>query len=501
MQNLKNSYELFKFCKMRQIAFDQSPIVESVCKHTLQFTLTNIPGAKIAPLTDQDFDQVDSIDFAIIFQPPLTVDQATSAHVEILHYKTTKVIFGQYVLPPILRACGAENGGAENGGVDTLEIQADELNYLLTETHQLHFNRTNETITIMFVKISSHASAALQPDVDMHMRFFGQFGTRFKFVDWFPPNVDPAAYGLRIDPRSIPQRTLLWFKLRGEVTGTKAYALLGFWVPSKAEDPQYSFFKPAKFSEFSKAAMRLGSASEDAALLTYFMHYKDRTFEEVGWCTAPAPLPKTWGASPDGVVWVPAAPAGGANPPAPAGRAGSQGALEIKTSRSKLSMEAYFFPQVYMEMISLNVQWTDLIRYKPGHGAHIYRIHRDPEIEARLIPLWKRALANAQRLQDIVQEQAYVDMREYFYKAAARMDPVDKIPEPTLLIDQYKAYKEKLLRPVPAPPVLLRDPAHLLVKQAKEVQEKIRNKRHKSEVAALLLEQLNECGKLLKECI
>ena len=201
------------------------------------------------------------------------MDQAAAAHVEIFHYKTNKVIFGQYVFPSTPTTAAACGGGG-GSGVETLEIQEDELNYLLTETHQLHFNRKNETITCMFVKISSHASAALQPEVDMHMHFFKQFGNQFHFVDWFPPNVDPVAFGLQINPSTIPQRTPLWFKLRGEVTGTKAYALLGFYVPTKQEDPNYSFFKPTVFSDFSKTAMRLGAASEDAALLTYFSFYK-----------------------------------------------------------------------------------------------------------------------------------------------------------------------------------------------------------------------------------
>src|SRR6185369_15745290 len=92
------------------------------------------------------------------------------------------------------------------------------------------------------------------------------------------------------------------------------------------------------------------------------------------------------------------------------------GACEFKTSRTKVALEPYFIPQMYMEMISLNVVWCDLIRYRPTsvhtpdngyvtqHTAHVYRIYRNQALEADLVRLWKRAHANVQQLQDIVQE-------------------------------------------------------------------------------------------------
>jgi hypothetical protein len=179
----------------------------------------------------------------------------------------------------------------------------------------------------------------------------------------------------------------------------------------------------------------------------------------MGWCPAPPPYPKSWGASPDGLQSAPSEQIVKHMPKelwelAAASRHGKEstggertwGALEIKTSRTKLTMEPYFYPQVYMEMISLGVYWADLIRYKPGYGAYIYRIYRDAKIEQALFGLWKRAFANADRLQAIVQEPEFVKMRDYFTREANKIKPIDKIEEPKEVLAEYTAYKNKLIK-------------------------------------------------------
>lgn len=474
---------------------DNRALSQLVCNETLEFILVNIAdSALVKPLTSNSkvsFEDgtVDSIDFIICFRPPLTVEQARAAHVQV-KYRQNTIVFGQHVL-------------RSDKEPEALEVQEEELNYLIFETHQLQYDRKKELVDCMFLTIANLPSASptgalLEPLVDLHANFFkNTFPNRFHFLEWFPPNIDPALYGLKIDPRTIPQRSPLWFKLRGEVTGTKAYALVGFFVPTKQQDPQYSFFKPPTFTPFAKAAMRLGTLSEDAALLNYFNAYDKQQYYELGWCSAPAPFSKTWGASPDGMIqddemtWdkVPKEireyyDGGDVSKPSPLRDSVSRGALEIKTSRTKLSMEAYFYPQVYMEMIVLQVVWTNLIRYKPGYGAHIYRIYRDPKIEQQLIKLWTRAFTNAARLQDIIQEADFVAMRAYFEKAARSLEPINIVYESHALMQSYNAYKQTLTVPVPQPAEL-----------------ESSTKRAKVDVAAVLIAQIEECAKMLKETI
>ena len=499
-----------KMQKRSTLAFDNAPITHLSCKNTLEFTLTNMQVCETTVKTLKEDGDCET-DIILSFTPALTLQHAMQAHVRLLRLKDNCIIFSQYVFP-------------SNEKPEYLEIHEEELNYVLFPAHQLHVDRINETVTKLFISLVDRTTdmrelSVLEPMVDVHANAQLFPPAQYKFLNWFPCNVDPAMYGLRIDPRTIPQRTPLWFKLRGEVTGTKAYTLLGFWVPTKSQDPNWSFFKPGTFTPFAKAAMRLGSLSEDAALLTYFSHFKDRAYEEVGWCGAPSPLPKSWGASPDGIVTIPPAPLGPgglapfqsvddtlgnfshANSPPPKAGANSRGALEIKTSRTKLSMEAYFYPQIYMEMIVLNVQWTDLIRYQPGTGANIYHVKRDPKIEEELIRLWKYAFAKADRLQEIVLEPDFKRMRVFFEQEARNAESVIFIPEPSNVIHSYNAYKSKLLQPVPPPPNLCSDPTEALVQNALRIQKSVKNKRHKADVAKLLVEQIEECGKLLKETL
>lgn len=495
-----------KMQKRSTLAFDNTPVKHLLCKNTLEFTMTNLQMCETSVKTLKEDGDCET-DIIISFAPALSLKQAMQGHVQLVRLKDNCVIFSQYVFP-------------NNVQPEYLEIQEEELNYILFPTHQLHVNRKDETVTKLFISLVDRTTdtrelIVLEPLVDVHANTQLFPPAQYKFLNWFPCNVDPAMYGLRIDPRTIPQRTPLWFKLRGEVTGTKAYTLLGFWVPTKSQEPNWSFFKPGTFTPFAKAAMRLGSLSEDAALLTYFSHFKDRKFEEVGWCGAPSPLPKSWGASPDGLIHLSASSNGldslqshlaeaGATtttfPQSPTPE-GGRGALEIKTSRSKLTMEAYFYPQIYMEMIVLNVQWTDLIRYQPGNGANVYHVKRDAKIEDELIRLWKYAYANAHRLQDLILEPQFRKMRDYFEQEARNAMPLVFIPEPTELLNAYNAFKSKLLQPVPPPPNLCNDPTEVLVQNALHIQKSVKNKRHKTDVAKLLVEQIEECGRLLKETL
>jgi hypothetical protein len=304
----------------------------------------------------------------------------------------------------------------------------------------------------------------LQAQVDMKSVFLNSiFATvdanRVVFLKWFPPDVDPSVYGIKIDPREIPQRCPLWFKLRGEVSGSKAYVLIGYFADRQNNQP---------FSAFAKSAMRLGTLSEDLVMIGYLNAYPKRIFYEVGW--VPIESKKSWGASPDGIIVDPEmswdkVPSDVAKNYSKSGIDITHGACEFKTSRTKLGMEAYFYPQLYMEMIALNVVWADLIRYRPERiydqntkvwtykdVAHVYRVYRDKPTETLLMELWARAQTNFSKLKDIVQEEAYARLRLYFDRKAEETEPTDVIhmtPDTEYMYAQYYAYKHQHSKPEP----------------------------------------------------
>lgn len=299
--------------------------------------------------------------------------------------------------------------------------------------------------------------------VDMTLSWLPKHITHFeRGVKFFPYDVDPTKYGLKLNTTQIIQKTPIWFKVRGEVSGTKAYQLLGFWVPTEKEDPAWTLDGDHVFSEQSKANMRFGSESEDKGLLTYALNSKNISkIQLAGWCNAPpsAGLPTGWGASPDGLVCEPShtwseipesirkfyEDSLSVSPLA----SGSErnkfdptlGVLEIKSSPTKLSFEPYFFPQVYMEMIATHRIWCDLVRYTPTK-IRVYRIYRHKPTEDTLISLWKNARKRVDNLRKTIQEEPYVKMRNYF-KELAKSLTFTEIPTNRTEIKAYEEYQKE----------------------------------------------------------
>ncbi len=472
---------------MKRTRGEHGILTKTCCSGTLDFQICGgIDDFAVKQLSSQEdltFDQgADSIDFVIYFRPPVTRAHAEQAHVSI-HYvglqeTPNKHIFGQYALP------------APPTGGERLVLRQDELEYEIFETHQLRVSSKGALIDSMYVTIENNLTESktrndllLHPHVDMKLDFFTtHLGEHACFLDWFPADIDPKLYGLEIDSRKIPQRTPLWFKLRGEVSGSKAYSLIGFFIPAKhtKDGTNYNFYKGSAFTATAKLAMRLGTLSEDSCMLMYLCEYPEKRFFELGWCPAPTGYPVGWGASPDGLIedknmdWSMVPDDIKAHYP-DAQRSAfniTMGACEFKTSKTKLSMEAYYFPQVYMEMIALNVVWCDLVRYRPSRSynqltkewitdstAHVYRIYRHKPTEEALVKLWSRASANTQKIQDIVMEESFVKMRDYFSDLAQRM-PVHHVlamkPSTQTLLAQYEAKRQQLMQPVPPPLSLLK---------------------------------------------
>ena len=317
--------------------------------------------------------------------------------------------------------------------------------YQVYETYTLAQDTEDAGITYALYFSIDHDSSKVR--MDMSSSWLGQHVPQFvKNVRFFPYDVDPTLYGLKLDTSKVPQRTPLWFKVRGELTGTKAYHLLGFWVPTIEDDPNWTLDGDHVFDEQSKRNMRFGSESEDKALLVYASNSKHITkIQAVGWCKASPPLPSSWGSSPDGLVtdkdhtWedVPEDirkyyDSSSFDP--------REGVLEIKSSQRKISLDAYFFPQVYMEMISTNRLWCDLVRYTPS-TVRVYRIYRHKPTEDMLVSLWKYARSNVDRLRDVIQEEAFVKIRDYF-KRLSSVVSFTEFKVNTEVRDKIKSYEE-----------------------------------------------------------
>jgi SAM-dependent methyltransferase len=405
--------------------------------------------------THEDFEDgitTDSVDLIVHFRPPLTA--ATSVETTL----SIQYVGGKHVETPIIwrQTLQPLDKGA------SLILREEELEYRCYPSYNVHVK--GGKILALYVSVENAMTAptttfdlTLQVHVNTRLEFMArQLGERGRFLAWFPPDVDPAQWGLRLDPRHIPQKTPLWFKLRGDVSGSKAYSLLGWF----GGDDRL-------MTAFQKHAMRLGNLSEDLIILLYLHAFPNRVFEEMGWCQAPG-HPIGWGASPDGVIidaqmtWdnVPMHVASQYSKESRNTIQITRGACEFKTSRTKLTVEGYFLPQVYMEMIALQVIWCDLVRFRPSRQwdattgawryndeAHVYRIFRDPSIEARLIPLWKRAHVNQHVLKQIVCEEAFVSMRKELEQMAREQIPYRTIqvssedPKLETTLQEYHLYR------------------------------------------------------------
>lgn len=428
------------------------------CNGTLEVRYTGPSDFIVRQIGQGDFEDglnTDSVDLVIHFRPPLAAPMGTLIvdYVGAKHVENTQLC-AQPLLPL--------NQGQE------LVLRAQELEYRCYPRYNIHVKDGKIMSLHLSVENTNTNSnggggdgsydLVLQLHVNTRLEFMARhLGKRGRFLEWFPPDVDPAQWGLRIDPRKIPQRTPLWFKLRGDVSGSKAYSFLGWFFSNS----------PGVFNAFQKSAMRLGTFSEDLIVLIYCSEFPDRIFEEVGWCPAIG-YPVGWGASPDGLVMDPQM-SWDQVPPAlrkhyekgeiPL-REISYGACEFKTSRTKLGAEGYFLAQIYMEMIALQVVWCDLVRYRPAREwnadegrwmyndmAHVYRVFRDPAMESRLLPLWKRAQANQHALAKLIQEPEFVQIRFDLEQQARQLEPyrIIKVAEQPLLEElllEYQAYKK-----------------------------------------------------------
>ena len=153
-------------------------------------------------------------------------------------------------------------------------------------------------------------------------------------------------------------------------------------------------------------------------------------------------LPSDWGCSPDGLLvdnalgWDDMPPGYQELFPLLDPR---RSALEIKSSKTSLSMQAYFIPQVYMEMICLETMWCDIVRYRHGHTARVYRIFRDVRLEQDMLELVKYARKHSEQLQHIVQESRFIQMRQRL-EGEARRARYKELRASDELLGVFRAY-------------------------------------------------------------
>lgn len=434
----------------------------------LRFAVSNLPPrtqyviSSFSPNGSLEEDE-ESVDYVIHFRPPLPRAAARNVHVSVVYcgQKIQRARTPYLCHLPVL----------PNGGGKKYSLREGYLDYELFETHQLR-TYMGKTIGSMYLTFENNMTLPdheigvyIELKVDMTLYMLPRLMPG-EFLMWFPPDVDPSEHGIKVDPRCIPQRTKLWFKLRG-ISGTKAYTLLGFMIPKLgSEDAKnYNFYKSAiPFSSQQRAMMRLGSISEEYALLAYFSKYQHQRFQEMGWCPAPPKLyPSGWGASPDGLLldntmtWNKVSPAT-ASAYKPLGIDVTRGVCEIKTSRTHTNMRAYYIPQMYMEMLSLECAWAHLLRfhhvrsYEDGQWVfrdqlHVYRIERDPKREAQFVEMWKYALDRLDNLVEVVHTtDRFCEMRKELEAEAEKMVPIDIIDASSLdTFSLYTQHRETLV--------------------------------------------------------
>jgi hypothetical protein len=193
----------------------------------------------------------------------------------------------------------------------------------------------------------------------------------------------------------------------------------------------------------------------------------------------------------------------------------TRGAFEVKTSTSKLSFDAYFVPQVYMEMITLRAVWCDLVRFRPDRHydaatkqwtvrdkAHVYRVWRDRRVEATFVRLWKVAYAGAASLQTLVQEPEFRAVRDMCGEMARAMPAAavldaEKNPAAKAALELYLTLRDQRLAPLLSAANAADEVGTRLQKLARRAAEIETT----TEIPAAIAEQIRDYGSLLAELL
>ncbi len=329
--------------------------------------------------------------------------------------------------------------------------------YWVFETHSLRVEPESCKILDIFIELDE--SDEFAPKFDMTLFWTKQFHHRFVSLNFFPPDLNLEQLGLVLNLQTIPPKTSIALKQRGDVSGNKASTLAGFWVPTKKEDPTWSYDKPKTFTQEQKKRVSNGQKYEETAILFYICMFQQVIYQQIGWCKAPAPLPLNWGALPDGYLIDPGATVPDQIQSWYPTLDPTRGVLEVKYTDKNLTFEPYFYPQIYMEMISAQVMWCDVIRFKKSltkttknkwkteYNARVYRIYRHRPTEFALISLLKYALKHKETLQTLVHEdEKFLSFRAFLgelasYEPFKALGGTERFSE---LMGEYENYKKQI---------------------------------------------------------
>lgn len=416
------------------------------------FVVSNGHAFRAEPIGEpKSFAEEDTLLFVVHFRPALTEAQAVTTRLRVTYAGDAEVgnktVFNQLVWP----------AGQQVAAGQQLTLRPDrELEYVCFETHQLKLGQAKGTFCALYLGIENRqcdqGPMLLCTQLDMHHTCMPTLLPDSQFLRWFPPDVDPKQWGLRLDPRNIPQRTPLWIRYRNELaavlSGSSSVKVTGFFANSRPIDAR------------ARLAMRRGSQSEDVGLLGYLDYYErvvgeHRTFQEIGLC--PVAGRPGWAVSPDGIIYAAGVKWSDLPATSPGHRGNPEawdvgkGVVEFKTS-SKLCMEDYFYPQLYMEMLATNTLWADLVRYRPTRTwnaqtasweyqdvMHVYREYRDATLEADLIHVWTLSPTS----ETAAAEKAA--MRKRLKAMAAAAQPIAVIDaSKSALVARYREHRRAL---------------------------------------------------------
>lgn len=360
----------------------------------------------------------DTKHFEIRFNPPLKKLQASRAQLKLI-YVPLKISSCSIVVIP----------ASERQTPSTIVDR----HFVSFDTHTIQIDPKTGHVVLLYLAVRNvqmNGSVGSPPQFEP---IYGLFHDRYKGLPFFIPDPDLNLH-LSVNASLISQHNPLWFKLRGELTGSGLSGLLGFYVPElgSKEATNWSFDKK-DFDGWKAVGIRFGNVSEDLAIISLLEHNKDLWVEECGYFQHPDPNRSNWGASPDGILTDPTV-----KYPKDYQFAlenvtdRHRGVLEIKSSRWNCKFNAYFFPQVIWEMVNAQTYWGDVVRYAEmrvmdedtrmwttKQECRKVRIFRHIPTEQQMVHLVLKSLACKKRgdknkYMQLVHSNEFVEFRKQF---------------------------------------------------------------------------------------
>lgn len=396
--------------------------------------------------------------YRISFVPSISKTQARQTAIQVTHLPSRASHCRLVVLP--------------HNAPHEARVLNDQLKFIAFETHALQLDPAdNLLLTCMWLSLENvqvrdpKRSPILQPVIDWGHHFKRTFPDRYTGLPYFPPDpdIDVTALGVMgIDASQIPQRGPLWFKLRGDTTGSKVPKLLGEFIP-RNPSPDYSFFKREVFDGWRELTMRMGRLREAVQIACIMTAFGDYQFQEAGYCA----LDSNRGASPDGYIVDPSMDWDSVPPSTRESYRGrvkdpARGVIEFKASRNDCTIQPYHLQQCVWEMMCTNTVWCDIVRYQETwehdnatnrfhtkYACKKLRIFRHEPTEkemCRLVDLSNVALKKGSlTFVELVWTQPFVQFRDHFKSLANQCnEDATNVPVPPNLVADMDKYRNQV---------------------------------------------------------